>query len=275
MVKTFKKLTPILVVLIALFLSLCLPKTVAHAEEGVVLDYTRAMVYHSNGGIYVASRYKFPTEKVEFVTSEGVKEFGYDDIIPKIIALLKVNNVEYLYDEKTPNVLTVIEKHYKNRTEMNHDLGITGNEIDGPTPKDEGFWFTTYKSDNETYLKNGGKNTLETKWNNYATYFGITNFDVNKVSYNYVYGTEFKNVKTNGYVFYDSNDGMYYHSFYNIGEDTVISLRQKVPNTKNWYSVLIAASFGVLLCGVFVAKIVKKSGGTNGKNREETKSNAV
>lgn len=278
MVKIAKKITPILLTLIAL-LSVVLynPQTKAFANEQKFMEYTRAMVYHSSGGIYLASQYKFSDETKSFETEKGVISIGYRDIIPKMIAIANSANIACIYDESTPNVVVVIEKRYANRTEMNHDLGITGDEIDEPTPKEEGFWFTTYLTESTTYLADGGKDTLKSNWSIYAKLiFGIDNLTFDDVSFNYVYGTEYENIKTNGNVYHDKTYDMYYHSFYDINENTVISMRQTVPNTKNWYSVLIGASVGVLGVGLIVAMIVKKkSGGTNGKNREETKSDAV
>jgi len=278
MVKIAKKITPILLTLIALLsVFFCKPETKAFASSQKFMEYTRAMVYHSSGGIYLASQYKFSNEKKTFETENGPITVCYQEIIPKMIALANSANIAFVYDESTPNVVIIIEKYYPSRTDMNHDLGITGDEIEEPMPKEEGFWFTTYLTDSTSYLAYGGKDALKSNWSIYAKLmFGIDSLTFDDVGFNYVYGTEYENIKTNGNVYYDKLNGMYYHSFYDIDENTVISMRQTVPNTKNWYSVLIGASVGVLGIGLIVAIIVKKkSGGTNGENREETKSNAV
>lgn len=270
MIKACSKIKPIIAVLLVfVMLSAILSANIAFArsideiDDGKLMEYTRGMVYYADGSILLISRYNFSktySHTFETVVNGETKQISlsYKELIPLILTLAKLAKLQTAYNEDIPNAVTVIEKKYNSLTEMYHDLGITGNEISA-SPKKETFWETTYISNVESYLADGGRQILENNWLTYAkSAFGIQELDMDIVTFSYCYGTKYSNITSNADVIKtDDKDGMYYHVFKNIDENSSMTLYQTVANSKNWQLVLLLSSVGIAVIGVIILLIIK------------------
>ena len=250
--KKFIILTILVLVLLIPLGTICYAEdtTTTTPQNDYFVEVTKAQVYHESGRIYIATQYYFNPNAVYKYTVDG-EEFTLD--FNKIILVLKQiyesQKIEYIFNDNTPNNLIKIDKVYSSRTELNHEQGITGDEIYEPLDKaSEDFWFTTYINKSNSYLANGGKQSIEKGFKELGLIlFSIDNVDLTRVKFNYVYGTDYKSITTNGRMVKMNN--MYYHIFENINEESEIILYQKVQNSANWYGVIIGTSVGVLLLG--------------------------
>ena len=224
------------------------------------VEVTKSQVYHANGRIYIATKYSFnPDALYEYEVNGEFKTIDFNMIIAYLRSYFTANKTkQFIYNESTPNNIIIIDKMYNNRTEFNHEQGITGDEKYEPLDVyEQDFWYTTYVTKNKSYLADGGKQTIE---NNYRligqAMFGIDTVDLSRVRFNYCYGTDYKSISTNGRMI--KIDNMYYHIFENINEDSEIILYQRVQNSPNWYGVIIGTSVAVILLGFLIYLVVRK-----------------
>lgn len=261
--KTRKFIIVMFVVLVALFV----PINTARADspkdslegKGKYLEYTHCIVYHNTGAIYYATQYKFSTTlipTVEIKNGEDIiaVKLDYNKIINRIKVIAEASEKSVIFDDSQPNVVQVIDKRYNNKTELYHALGITGDEIDEPLDRHEEFGFVTYITNSKSYLAGGGMDIIKS---NIDIVIGAIDFDMSLVELNYCYGTEYSNITSTADKVI-TKDEMYYHIFTDLNEDSEITLYQRVPNTKNWYGLLIGVSVGVVAISIIGSMIYKK-----------------
>lgn len=262
--KKFIILTILLVMFLLPFGTVCyavepVPTEPTTSVDDYFVEVTKAQVFHESGRIYIATQYYFNPEAVYNYTVEGEEQtIDFNRIILVLKQIYEKQKIEYIYNDNTPNNIIKIDKVYSSRTELNHEQGITGDEIYEPLEKlSEDFWFTTYINKSPSYLANGGKETLQKNYHDLGLIlFGIDTVDMNLFKFNYCYGTDYKSITTNGRMI--KMDNMYYHIFENINEKSEIILYQKVQNSANWYGVIIGSSLGVILLGLLGYVVFRK-----------------
>lgn len=249
-----------------------LPSTLVFAKEPIkpqnqepFVTITNSRVYKDDGSIYFATQFRFNEDKsYPYLNSEGEEfKLEYTEIIYTLKNLYKNNNIQYVYNESEPTKLIRIDKHFRNRTEMNNELGITGDEVYPPMEQEGDFFYTDYISRLDSYLKDGGREILELKYLTYASeLFQIANptIDRSEIRYRYCYGTDLKSITSNATTVLQI-DKMYYHLFDNIKEDSEIILTQRVPNSTNWQVIALVGSVLIVLIGVVIVALKRRKNG--------------